>query len=117
MTSRTEIKTSLIPNNRGVDRQTRAARIRAAREYPVHAFPRVAIMNGQWDRGSIVGARRHSEDSVEAIGRHDGLIKRLEDMRDFCTGTGDQRPHPGNVARLCIDAIEALDPGRAKRGE
>lgn len=115
MTNRTEIKTSLIPNNRGVDRQTRAARIRAAREYPVHAFPRVAIMNGQWDRGSIVGARRHSEDSVEAIGRHDGLIKRLEDMRDFCLGAvGDKRPHPQNVARLCVDAIEALKPEKRR---
>ena len=115
MTSRTEIKTSLIPNNRGVDRQTRAARIRAARSQPVGAFPRVAIMNGQWDRGSIVGAFRHSEDSVEAIGRHDGLIKRLEDMRDFCLGaTGDTRPHPNNVARICVDAINALKPEKTK---
>lgn len=111
MTARTEIKTRLIPNNRGVDRQTRVARIRAARAQPIGAFPRVAIMNGQWDRGSLVGAYRRAEDSVEAIGKHDGLIKRLEDMRDFCLGaSGDQRPHRNNVARLCVDAIAALKP-------
>lgn len=110
MKNRTEIKSQLIPNNRGVDRQTRAARIRAARARPVGSFPRVAIMNGQWDRGSVVGGFRHSGDSVEAIGKHDGLIQRLEDMRDFCLGaTGDKRPHPNNVARLCADAIAALE--------
>jgi hypothetical protein len=109
MNDTTSIKAHFIPNNRGVDRQTRAARIRAARTYPVLAFPRIAIMNGQWDGGSIVGAHRHSEDAVEAVGKHDALVKRLEDMRDFCEGAvGDRRPHPANVARLCRDTLEAL---------
>jgi hypothetical protein len=109
MNDTTSIKALHIPNNRGVDRQTRAARIRAARTYPVKAFPRIAIMTSQWDRGSIVGAHRHSGDAVEAVGKHDALVKRLEDMRDFCEGaTNHQRPHPANVARLCRDMLEAL---------
>lgn len=103
--SRTDIKHHFIPNSRGVDRQTRAARIRAARTYPVGAFPRIAIMIGQWDGGAIVGAHRHSEDAVEATDAHSTLAQRLRDMRDFCLGTEGGRPHPANVARLCTDVL------------
>lgn len=109
MADTTSIKPLLIPNNRGVDRQTRAARARAAREYPVGAFPRIAIMIGQWDGGSIVGSKRRHEDVVQAIDEQAALIQRLEDMRDFCEGAvGDRRPHPNNVARLCRDVLIAL---------
>ncbi|MFL5900923.1 MAG: hypothetical protein ACJ75S_06955 [Solirubrobacterales bacterium] len=109
MNDTTTIKRLQIPNNRGVDRQTRAARIRAARTYAIHSIPRIAIMLGQWDRGAIVSAQRHSEDAVEVVGKHDALVKRIEDMRDFCEGAdGNKRPHPANVARLCRDMLEAL---------
>jgi hypothetical protein len=110
MNDTTSIKSHFIPNNRGVDRQTRAARIRAARSHPVGAFPRIAIMIGQWDGGSIVGAFRRAEDAVEVVGKHDALVKQLEDMRDFCTGTEGTRPHPSNVARLCIAVLGVLQP-------
>jgi hypothetical protein len=109
MNDRTSIKRHFIPNNRGVDRQTRAARARAARELPVGAFPRIAIMIGQWDGGAIVGAKRRAEDAVKAVDEEAALIQRLEDMRDFCEGaSGDKRPHPSNVARLCRAVLAHL---------
>jgi hypothetical protein len=48
------------------------------------------------------------------------LKQQLEDMRDFCSG--DHRPHPNNVARLCnkaLDAVAAMDEfcDRVEAGE
>lgn len=35
------------------------------------------------------------------------LRTRLEDMADFCEGaSGDRRPHPNNVAKLCRDILD-----------
>jgi hypothetical protein len=34
------------------------------------------------------------------------LRTRLEDMRDFCLGEPQQRPHPNNVARLCQTILD-----------
>lgn len=107
--SRTDIKSHFIPNNRGVDRPTRAARARAARAHSVGAFPRIAIMIGQWDTGTVVGAYRRPEDAVKAVDEEAALVQRLADMRDFCEGAvGDKRPHPDNVARLCRDVLTHL---------
>ncbi|QBM77922.1 hypothetical protein E2E30_18680 (plasmid) [Sphingomonas sp. AAP5] len=44
--------------NRPVDRDTRRARLLAARRYPVGSVPRRGILGGHWDGGSVVGAFR-----------------------------------------------------------
>lgn len=52
----------VIPRNpvlRGLPRELRRARLRAARTYTPGSIPRRAILNGYWDHGAIV--RRHME--------------------------------------------------------
>ena len=44
-----------------IDRETRRARLVAARRYPVGSVPRRGILSGHWDGGNIVGAYRSSK--------------------------------------------------------
>ncbi len=44
--------------DRPVDRDTRRARLLAARRYPVGSVPRRGILAGHWDGGFVVGAFR-----------------------------------------------------------
>ena len=115
MKDTTSIKGLRIPNNRGVDRVTRAARARAARAIPVGDFPRFAIMIGQWDGGSVVSRYRRAEDATKDASETATLIERIEAMRDFCEGAeGDKRPHPTNVAKLCRDVLTHLKAHEGK---
>lgn len=41
-----------------VDRDTRRARLLAARRKPIGSIPRKGILGGFWDDGSVVGAFR-----------------------------------------------------------
>lgn len=41
-----------------VDRDTRRARLLAARRYPVGSLPRRGILSGHWDGGAVVGEFR-----------------------------------------------------------
>ena len=53
-----EVRDRVLPCTRGVDDDVRRARLLAARSYTPRSLPRVAIMLGHWDGGSIVGAGR-----------------------------------------------------------
>lgn len=46
-----------------VDRDTRRARLLAARRKPVGSITRRGILSGHWDRGSVVGAFRDGRGS------------------------------------------------------
>ncbi len=46
-----------IMGNR-IDRDTRRARLLAARRKPIGSIPRKGILGGSWDGGSVVGAFR-----------------------------------------------------------
>lgn len=49
-----------------VDRDTRRARLLAARRSPVGSITRRGIMSGHWDRGTVVGAFREGRGSFIA---------------------------------------------------
>ncbi|MBB4642701.1 hypothetical protein [Rhizorhapis suberifaciens] len=49
-----------------VDRDTRRARLLAARRKPVGSIPRRGILSGHWDQGSVVGAFRGGRGSFIA---------------------------------------------------
>ena len=49
-----------------VDRDTRRARLLAARRYPVGSVPRRGILGGHWDGGTVVGAFRLGRGSVRS---------------------------------------------------
>ena len=49
-----------------VDRDTRRARLLAARRKPVGSIPRRGILSGHWDRGNVVGAFRGGRGSFIA---------------------------------------------------
>jgi len=46
-----------------VDRDTRRARLLAARRKPIGSIPRSGILTGYWDGGSVVGAFRNGRGS------------------------------------------------------
>lgn len=46
-----------------VDRDTRRARLLAARRKPIGSITRRGILTGHWDRGSVVGAFRDGRGS------------------------------------------------------
>ncbi|WP_052310924.1 MULTISPECIES: hypothetical protein [Sphingobium] len=46
-----------------VDRDTRRARLLAARRKPIGSITRRGILTGHWDRGSVVGAFRNGRGS------------------------------------------------------
>lgn len=48
---------------RDIDRDTRRARLLAARRKPVGGINRVAILSGSWDRGQFVGQYRSGRGS------------------------------------------------------
>ena len=48
---------------RHVDRDTRRARLLAARRKPVGGINRVGILSGAWDRGQVVGQYRDGRGS------------------------------------------------------
>lgn len=41
-----------------IDRDTRRARLLAARRKPIGSVPRRGILSGHWDQGTVVGAFR-----------------------------------------------------------
>lgn len=49
-----------------VDRDTRRARLLAARRKPVGSITRRGILSGHWDRGTVVGAFRNGRGSFKA---------------------------------------------------
>lgn len=49
-----------------IDRDTRRARLLAARRKPIGSIPRRGILSGHWDRGNIVGAFRGGRGSFLA---------------------------------------------------
>lgn len=49
-----------------VDRDTRRARLLAARRKPVGSVTRRGILSGHWDQGSVVGAFRDGRGSFRA---------------------------------------------------
>lgn len=49
-----------------IDRDTRRARLLAARRKPVGSIPRRGILSGHWDRGNVVGAFRGGRGSFIA---------------------------------------------------
>lgn len=51
-----EVKPHRIPLTRGLDPALRRRRLLAARRYQRHTVPRIAILLGQWDAGSVVGS-------------------------------------------------------------
>lgn len=57
---------------RHLDRDTRRARLLAARRRPVRGINRVGIFAGDWDRGNIVGQYRGERGSfIEPKGEDD----------------------------------------------
>lgn len=50
-----------------LDRDTRRARLLAARRKPVGSITRRGILSGHWDRGSVVGAFRDGQGSFRAV--------------------------------------------------
>lgn len=56
-----EVRDRAIPCTRAVEPRLRRSRLVAARSYAPHSVPRLAILLGHWDGGSIVGGagRRH----------------------------------------------------------
>jgi hypothetical protein len=51
---------------RDLDRDTRRARLLAARRRPIGGINRSAILSGHWDRGSVVGRFRDGKGSFVA---------------------------------------------------
>lgn len=49
-----------------VDRDTRRARLLAARRKPIGSVTRRGILSGHWDRGTVVGAFRAGRGSFTA---------------------------------------------------
>lgn len=49
-----------------IDRDTRRARLLAARRKPIGSIPRRGILSGHWDRGNVVGAFRGGRGSFIA---------------------------------------------------
>lgn len=49
-----------------VDRDTRRARLLAARRKPIGSITRRGILSGHWDQGSVVGAFRNGRGSFAA---------------------------------------------------
>ena len=49
-----------------IDRDTRRARLLAARRKPVGSVTRRGILSGHWDQGSVVGAFRDGRGSFRA---------------------------------------------------
>ncbi|MGE6695005.1 hypothetical protein AX777_22175 [Sphingobium yanoikuyae] len=49
-----------------IDRDTRRARLLAARRKPIGSIPRRGILTGHWDGGSVVGAFRGGRGSFIA---------------------------------------------------
>lgn len=49
-----------------IDRDTRRARLLAARRKPVGSIPRRGILSGHWDGGNVVGAFRSGRGSFIA---------------------------------------------------
>lgn len=49
-----------------IDRDTRRARLLAARRRPVGSIPRQGILSGHWDRGAVVGEFRRGRGSFAA---------------------------------------------------
>lgn len=49
-----------------IDRDTRRARLLAARRKPIGSIPRRGILSGHWDGGSVVGAFRGGRGSFIA---------------------------------------------------
>ncbi|WP_345907617.1 hypothetical protein [Sphingomonas sp. UBA4815] len=45
-------------NRAPIDRDTRRARLLAARRYAINSVPRRGILSGHWDAGTVVGAFR-----------------------------------------------------------
>lgn len=53
------LRTAIDPiTGQAVDRDTRRARLLAARRKPIGSIPRRGILTGYWDGGSVVGAFR-----------------------------------------------------------
>jgi hypothetical protein len=55
-----------IATGEPIDRDTRRARLLAARRRPVGSIPRRGILSGHWDRGNVVGAFRDGRGSFLA---------------------------------------------------
>ena len=51
-----ESKLLRVPMMRTMEPDLRRKRLLAARSFAAHSIPRFAILTGQWDAGSIVGA-------------------------------------------------------------
>lgn len=51
-----QIRRHEVPCLRGLEPELRAKRLIAARSCAAHSIPRFAILLGQWDHGSVVGA-------------------------------------------------------------
>lgn len=49
-----------------INRDTRRARLLAARRKPIGSVPRRGILSGHWDQGSVVGAFRGGRGSFIA---------------------------------------------------
>lgn len=47
-----------IRTGEAIDRDTRRARLLAARRKPIGSIPRRGILSGHWDGGNVVGAFR-----------------------------------------------------------
>jgi hypothetical protein len=50
-----------IPSTRGVEHELRRKRLIAARKYERHTVPRMAILLGHWDGGSVVAGAVHQK--------------------------------------------------------
>lgn len=63
----TPLRTAIdIATGEPIDRDTRRARLLAARRKPVRSIPRRGILSGHWDRGNVVGAFRGGRGSFLA---------------------------------------------------
>lgn len=55
-----------ISTGEPIDRDTRRARLLAARRRPIGSIPRRGILSGHWDRGAVVGEFRGGRGSFIA---------------------------------------------------
>lgn len=55
-----------VASGLAVDRDTRRARLLAARRKPIGSINRRGILSGHWDRGSVVGAFRDGRGTFRA---------------------------------------------------
>ncbi|WP_430637546.1 hypothetical protein [Sphingomonas hankookensis] len=63
----TPLRTAIdIMTGEPIDRDTRRARLLAARRKPVGSIPRRGILSGHWDGGNVVGAFRGGRGSFIA---------------------------------------------------